>query len=490
MSVTRIRSNGAARGLPQIPQAVVSNTGPKRRGSPVPAILVLLILGTVGYFGWKAFDGRRAVMRTREAEFRRLQAERDRRLRYVEPETNEVKKAEVTAVVAPPPKPPPEEPKKKTEAEVLREEEEHRRAVWVQIEEARKKDGTKPLGSFAGIRFGEPMVSGVPVKWGTALEESAGDSVAARGVVFAVYGPELKKPFMSFGTSPLVWVTPKRRRPYRVEFSRPLELVPQTMHDPETGKIVAEIRKKFKKGRFFAPRPSVLGREGCEYVLPIGLATVTIEERDGTLRFAVEREDIRNEARAETVLLRQEKGRVSADGALLDSNRYPHRDIDWAEYRGVRFKDETPRAFCGIVFASRPAENTEVVVPQRGPKGFFLDYGRAKCAPFRGFAYGRADIDQVRGGVYAVHLTSEGGTEGQDDKDYFESVKASLSAHYKVTPSERQGEGEFPELTYRIGDLTVVFGPDPRGGFYLHAENNVLADLASMPPIIVRHRKR
>ena len=119
-----------------------------------------------------------------------------------------------------------------------------------------------------------------------------------------------------------------------------------------------------------------------------------------------------------------------------------------------------------------------MVVPQKGPKGFFLDYGMAKCPPFRGFAYGRADIDPVRGGVYAVHLTSEGGTEGQDDKDYYESVKAALSGHYKVTPTEKKGEGVFPELTYQIGDLAVTFGPDPRGGFYLDAVNQALAEMA------------
>ena len=152
--------------------------------------------------------------------------------------------------------------------------------------------------------------------------------------------------------------------------------------------------------------------------------------------------------------------------------------IDRKKYRGVRLKDETPRAFCGIVFASTPPESARIVVPQKGPKGFFLDYGMAKCRPFRGFAYGRADIDPVRGGVYAIHLTSDGGTEGQDDKDYYDAVKAALSEHYKVTPSEKKGDGAFPELTYQIGDLTVVFGPDPRGGFYLNAENQVLAAMA------------
>jgi len=135
-----------------------------------------------------------------------------------------------------------------------------------------------------------------------------------------------------------------------------------------------------------------------------------------------------------------------------------------------------------VVFGSQPAETATVVVPQKGPKGFFLDYGMAKCPPFRGFAYGRADIDSVRGGVYAVHLTSEGGTEGQDDKDYYESVKASLSAHYKAKPIEKPGDGAFPNLIYQVGDVTIVFGPDPRGGFRLFARNEVLTALAHTEP--------
>ena len=472
MSAIRIRTSAAGRRPTAIPEATLSNTGPKRRGSPIPVILVLVILGVVGYFGWKAVESRLAAKRAKEAEYQKWLAERERLRNLQEQETNVVTKVEVTVKNDEPPPPPP----KKTEAEILREEEAHRKAVWAQIEEARKNSEAKPLNGFAGIRFGEPMTSGAPVKWGTALEGAAGDSVAARGVAFAVYGPKLKKPFMSLGTSPLVWVTPKTRRPYRIEFSRALAKS-ASKHDSETTNLVAVLQSKFKSEPF-APRPSVPGRAGCEYVFPMGPTTVIVGEFDGVLRFTVEREDIREEARAETETLRQEKSVVSADGALLDSKRYPHGGLDRKKYKGVKLKDETPRSFCGIVFASAPAENTTILVPQKGAKGFFLNYAMAKCPPFRGFAYGRADIDSVRGGVYAIHLSSEGGTEGQDDKDYYESVKASLSEHYKVTPSEKKVEGAFPELTYQIGDLTVTFGPDPRGGFYLNAVNQVLAAMA------------
>ena len=455
-----------------------------RRGSALPAVLVVIILCVVGFFGWKAFESRRAAKRAQEEEYRRKLAERDRLLFAGVSETNEVKKAEV--VEAPPIELPPEPPKK-SEAEILREEEAHRKAVWAQIEEARKKSDAKPLESFAGIRFGEPFAAGAPVKWGTAFEGSAGDSVAARGVAFAVYGPKPTKPF---GTKPLVWVTPKERRPYRIEFSRPLAPKSAAKHDPETTNLVAQIQSRFKVEPF-TPRPCVPGRAGCEFVFPLGATTVTIGEYDGNLCFSVEREDIRESARAETESLRQDMSVVSADGERLDSKRYPNGGLDLKKYRGLRFKDGTPPSFCGVVFGSAPSENTTVQVPQKGAKGFFLDYRMAKCPPFRGFVYGRADIDPVRNGVYAVHLSSEGGAYGQDDKDYYESVKNSLSQHYKVTPAEKKGEGEFPELAYQVGDLTVTFGPDPRGGFYLHAVNGVLAALASAPlPAAAAPRKR
>ena len=447
-----------------------------RRGSALPAVLVIVILCVVGYFGWKAFESRQAAKRAQEEEYRRKLAERDRLLFAGVSETNEVKKAVV--VEEPPPVELPPEPPKKSEAEILREEEAHRKAVWAQIEEARKKSDAKPLDGFAGIRFGEPFASGAPVKWGTAFEESAGDSVSARGVAFAVYGPKPTKPF---GTKPLVWVTPKERRPYRIEFSRPLASKSAAKHDPETTNLVAMIQSRFKVEPF-TPRPCVPGRAGCEFVFPLGATTVTIGEYDGNLRFSVEREDVRESARAETESLRQDMSVVSADGERLDSKRYPNGGLDLKKYRGLRFKDGTPPSFCGVVFGSAPSENTTVQVPQKGAKGFFLDYRMAKCPPFRGFVYGRADIDPVRNGVFAVHLSSEGGAYGQDDKDYYESVKNSLSQHYKVTPAEKKGDGIFPELTYQVGDLTVTFGPDPRGGFYLHAVNGVLAALANTPP--------
>ena len=459
-----------------------------RRGSALPAVLVVIILCLVGFFGWKAYESRKAEKLREQEEIRAKNREinaRNEEKRRVKPD--EKPEADVAEkVVEDEPKLELPEPPKKSEVEILREEEAHRKAVWAQIDEARKKSDAKPLESFAGIRFGEPFESGAPVKWGTALEESAGDSVSARGVAFAVYGPKPTKPF---GTKPLVWVTPKERRPYRIEFSRPLAAKSAAKHDPETTNLVAMIQSRFKIEPF-TPRPCVPGRAGCEFVFPMGATTVTIGEYDGNLCFAVEREDIREEARTETEALRQQMSVVTADGERLDSKRYPNGGVDLKKYRGVRFKEGTPESFCGIVFGSAPAENTTVQVPQKGAMGFFLDYRMAKCPPFRGFVYGRADIDSVRGGVYAVHLSSEGGAYGQDDKDYYEAVKASLSAHYKVTPIEKPGDGAFPNLIYQVGDVAIVFGPDPRGGFSLHAVNRVLASLANTPPPTGTLRKK
>ena len=164
-----------------------SNTGPKRRGSPIPIILILIVLGVGGYFGWKAFSDYQADKRRKQeairAENERIRAKNELLMKSgVKPKSNAVAQVEEDE----PKFDLPPEPPKKTEAEILREEEAQRKAVWAQIEEARKKSDAKPRDSFAGIKFDEPIAAGSPVKWGTALEESAGDSVTARGVAFAV----------------------------------------------------------------------------------------------------------------------------------------------------------------------------------------------------------------------------------------------------------------------------------------------------------------
>lgn len=483
MSAIRIKSNPAGV-RPTRPAAPLSNTAPRKtKGSPVPFILAAVVLAVAGYFGWKEFDRRQKARRAHEAEYqrqleemRRREAEEAARL-LAEKNKKPVETNVVEEVVVRRPK-----VREKTETEILLEDAAARKEALARIEEARKASGATALNGFAGIRFGEPMQKvGAPVKWGTVLDD--GTSVDKRGAAFAVYGPKLKSAFLSLGTSPMAWVTPKTLRPYMVEFTRPLNLAPGAKHDPETTNLVAFISNRYKCEPFVLV-PNRPERKGCEYAFPLGSATIRIAEHGGDLSFTMEREDLKKEAMAEAETLRQEAKQVAeADGKALDSTRYPNGGLDRKKYPGVRLKDETPRSFCGIVFASQPPESATLVVPQKGDKGFFLDYVRAKCRPFRGFTRGRADIDPYRGGVHSVRLFSPGGEGGLDDREYFESVKATLGEHYKVAPKETKKDGlDLPELTFTVGDLDIVFGPDARGGFYLNARNQVLAKMAEVEP--------
>ena len=492
MSAIRIKSSPSKGILPQSRAgAPLSSAQPRKgKGSPVPILIALAILGVAGFFGWKEFDRRMKIRRAHDAEQERLRAELERREREEAARLAAEEAARKAAAEAAKKKAGEEEPvvveapkvKEKSETEILLEEAAARNRMLAEIAEARKKPEARPLNGFGGIRFGEPMEKvGAPVKWGTVLAD--GTSVDKRGATFAVYGPELKQPFLSMGSKPVVWVTPKTLRPYRIEFSRAMALKGDARHDPETTNLVAFISKRYER------EPFVLGpnrpeRKGCEYVFPFGDGTISIVERGADLTFAMEREDLKKEALAEAETLRAEEKQVAeADGKALDSTRYPNGGLDRKKYPGIRLKDETPRAFCGIVFASQPPESATLVVPQKGDKGFFLDYVRAKCRPFRGFTRGRADIDPYRGGVHSVRLFSPGGEGGLDDREYFESVKATLGAHYKVTPKEAKKDGlDLPELTFTVGDLDIVFGPDARGGFYLNARNQVLAKMAETEP--------
>ena len=471
---------------------------PRERGSILPFLILALVVGAAAFFGWREYDRRQKARLARQAEYERLLAEQEARAREAEAaraagRTNVV--VAVTNTVAAP-----KAVVKKTALDVWTEREATRKTVLAQVAEARKKPDARPLNGFAGIRFGEPLKAdeGAAVRWGTVLDEDAGGSVATRGAAFAVYGPTLKKPFMSLGARPLVWVTPKTHRPYRIEFARALRhnlkatapakegtaaTAPALPQDAETTNLIAFLSTRFKATPFTTRAPAV-DAPGCEYVFPLASSTIVVAEDDGRLVFSVEREDIRAEAVKEAEALRaEEKPVAEADGKALASKRYPHRPIDRAAYRGVKFQDVTPRSFCGVVFAAPPPEGVAVVVPQKGPKGFFLDYEWAKCAPFRGFSRGRADIDSKRGGVYALTLFSAGGEGGLDDKDYFDSVRAALTAHFKVEPKaaiQKADAAALPApLVYLVGDLEITFAPDPRGGFTLRAENKVLADLAA-----------
>jgi len=461
----------------------------KTGGSVLPKIIVLAVLVAGGYFGWHAFEQRRAAKRARLEEYRRRQAEKER-LRLAEEEAARRKNApktetKVEIAVEEEKKP---VVKEKSEEEILREEAAARQAVWAQIAEARGKDASAPLPAFAGVRFGEPFEGGEPVVWGTVMPREAGENVQALGTSFAVYGQPLKKAFLSLaaGTRPRVWVTPQTRRPWRIEFARPLKLARGAKHDVGTQAVVDELTKRF--GKAFVPVPLRANRAGCEYVFPRGSSTVVVAERDGRLVFEVEREDLKAEACKEAEARRTALRADEEEDKVLASTRYPHGKIDRRRYPKVRLQEATPQSFCGVLFASPAPEGVTPVLPQKGPKVFFLDYDRVNCRAFKGFRVGRAEVDPHRDGVYAVDLYSEGGTGGLDDKDHYASVKAALSRHYKVEPRVT-GAGDFPQLVYTVGDVEVTFGPDPRGGFRLRAENKVLSALAEQTPAAPKMRK-
>ncbi|MGN0852050.1 MAG: hypothetical protein ACI4Q3_01590 [Kiritimatiellia bacterium] len=473
----------------------MTNEGPRQKKSIVPAVILLLVVAAGGYFGWQAISGRAAAERRRAAaaaeEQARLKAEEEAkkaaaeqaRLKAEEEARRRAEEEAKKKTVAP-------KPKEKTPEELWAEELAARKAVLAEIEAARNDPNAKPLAGFAGIKFAEPLKDGNPVYWGPVLRD--GETIEDRGVTFAVFGPALAKPFMTLGTTPVVWVTPKTRRPYRIEFSRKLAFKFGEFHDPETTNIVVYLKGRFQR-KAFATQPYYTKRVGCEFVFPIGKSTVTVGEYGQDLKLVVEREDMKLEAKAESDALRRETLAAEATdaGKLLDSKRYPQGEL--ASFAGVKmkkFSPETPTSFCGLRFAFKAKPLTPIDNPQHGVKGFFLDYRRAKCPVFMGFDHGRADIDPHRGGVFAVRLASEGGVEGLDDGEYFNVVRRILTKRYKVEPEEKKVEGcESPELTYRVGDVTITFGPDPRGGFRLDAVNKVLAEIARQAPAGRRTRK-
>lgn len=494
--VTKIRTDG--RKIPPARPSVrpLTSEGPKQKKSFIPLVILLLIVAAGGYFGWKTISDRAAAKRraaeiAAEQERQRIAAEEAKKKAAEEEarrkaEEEARRRAEEEAKKkAPPPK-----PKEKSPEELWAEELAARKVVLAEIEKARNDPDAKPLNGFAGIKFSEPLKDGNPIYWGPILRD--GESVEDRGATFAVFGPALDKPFMTLGTTPVVWVTPKTRRPYRIEFGRKLAYKFGEFHDSETTNIVVFLKGRFQR-KAYATMPYYTKRTGCEFVFPIGKSTVTVGEYGQDLKLIIEREDMKAEAKSESDALRKETLAAEAtdESKLLDSKRYPQGEL--ASFAGVKmkkFSPETPTSFCGLRFAFKPKALTPIDNPQNGVKGFFLDYRRAKCPVFKGFDHGRADIDPYREGVFAVHLASEGGVEGLDDKEYFNVVRKILTKRYKVEPKERTVEDcECPELTYKVGDVTITFGPDPRGGFHLDAVNIVLAEVAKQAPVVRRTRR-
>ena len=485
-------------------------------GSVVVKLLFVALIGGAGFFGWKQFKAYKARPRPLPPPVA------VKPLVVEEPPPEPVKVAPKKVVKKPVRKRPPtdeeliqqaeeEERRKKAlendPAEIERRRQEAirlqkeadararkrfddamavRKTAEEQIAAARKDPSAKPLPGLKGIRFGE-VQEGVPSAWGPILP---GDSVEKSGVTYAVYGAEVAKPIGTLGRRPLVWVTPKTRRVFRIEFFRDMVLAPKSRHDAETATLVEMMKKALKRDPI-VPHACVPDLPGVEYVFPSGDTTVRVGEYGGEVKVIAEHEGLRQEAKAEADQLRAAKMADTSEDDLLVSTRYPQGPA--VSYKGLisRFREGTPKSFCGLTFGRTPPEWATIVNPKNGEKGFFLDYGRAKCPAFKGFTVGKADIDRYRNAVFAVTLyNSEGGQDGLDDASYFKSVREALDRQYLVKPEEKPGTREFPELVYSKGDVTITFGPDRNGGFRLRGENHVLADISKVAPAPVRKTRR
>ena len=512
-----VRNNAAAR-MPRRASPSLSNKSRGGGGSIVVKLVFAALLGGAAFFGWKQFTAYKArpkpvppqpvkqavlevpdpeppkpvvakpkppVRKRRLTEFERDEElirqfdEEERKRREKENDPAEIKRRQEEAA------------KRQKDAEAramarFNEEESKRKAALEQIAEARKDTGAKPLSGLKGFRFGN-VQEGVPSEWGPILD---GDSVDACGITYAVYGNEVAKPIGTLEKSPLVWVTPKTKRIFRVEFFRNINLTPKSKHDAETASLVDMMKNALKRDPVVtrASHPKLLGEE---HVFPVGNTTVRVGEYGGKVKVIAEHEGLRLEAKAEADELRAAKTADTSEDDLLVSTGYPQGPA--VNYKGLisRFREGTPKSFCGLNFGRLPPESATVVDPKHGEKGFYLDYGRAKCPAFKGFTVGKADIDRYRGGLFAVTLyNSEGGQDGLDDAAYFKSVRDALDRQYLVKPVEKPGTREFPELVYEKGDVRIEFGPDRNGGFRLYAVNQTLADIAKVPPAQRKTRSR
>lgn len=368
---------------------------------------------------------------------------------------------EVKEEPAPPPEPPP--PPKKTVAELKAEADAAQREIDAKIA-ARQAENAKPLSGFAGITFGE-VLNATPIR----MEE-----VPEGGYAAVVLGPAAKKAFLAFKERPLVWVTPKTHRIYRIQFTTYLPSAAVDAPSAVTTNVVAQLAQKMRRDPLFVdPIKFPLARR--EYVFPFAATTLMLRENGGAkLDLVVEHAGIRAEVKSESEALLKEEAAEPAKAKTLSSDKYPNGGKAPGKRRNV--KDGTPRAFCGVAFGTLPPYAAVMSNPVKGDKGFFLDYRRAKCAPFMGFDHGRANVSRTTGGVIAVLLYSEGPVDGLSEREYFDRVRQAIERHYKLKgPSAQKGSADFPDLTYTVGDVDISFGPDPRGGFYLKAIHNKLS---------------
>ena len=369
-----------------------------------------------------------------------------------------------TNIVEEPVEPPP--PPAKTVVELKAEADEAQRTLDLEIERARPASG-KTLPSFVGIRFGDVM-DGFPI----ALEgvPRNGDR-SEDGLCHRMLGPKLGKALRQFGNQPIVFVTPQTRRIFRIEFSQSVVRQPGWAVSPLTTNLVETLAAKMKRRPFALDLVKYpLGER--KYVFLAGETTVTVCECGGELlKLVVEHGSLRKAALDETIAYRKESLDSPVDTKALTADAYPNSGM--VKFGRVRTKNGTPKAFCGIVFGSLPPYSAKMAAPASStdPRGFFIDYRKAKCRPFMNFDHGKAEVSAINGAVIAVTLYSNGPEDGLTADEYLVKVRGAIERKFKAKPVRTSGEGTLQEIAYSVGSLEISLGPDPCGGFFLRAVN-------------------
>lgn len=425
----------------------------------LPIILLLIVGGAIGTYVYLHYTG----FRKEEPEIEEVAPPKPVEQKPVTPEP--VVEPEKPAEPEPPPP-----PKEKTVAELKAEADVAQKELDAKIAEARKASAGKELPGFAGARFGD-VAKGTPI----TTERLSVGSLPDCGYGVALQGPVLKSAFRGFGDRPVLWVTPKTYKIYRIEFSRNLNGTPGPRPDPETTNLVALLSKKMRRDPLGLDAEKYpYGRR--EYVFPFGATSLKVCEcGGGVLKLVAENENMYAQVKAESEELRKADLAKTFPDKALSSDKYP--DSGKVKLGGIRLKKGTPRHFCGIAFGSLPPYGAKVSKPLKGTWSAYLNYSKFKCRPFANFEHGRAELGRSNGAVVAVELFSAGATEGLTEEEYFAKVRRTLEARYGVKPRETKGDGAMPTLTYGIGDVDLTFGPDPAGGFRLRAENTTLKAL-------------
>ena len=310
----------------------------------------------------------------------------------------------------------------------------------------------KTLQSLGGVKFGAPHPG---ERIGVELL-SRGDSVASCGMGYAVNGPVLKKKFLSFGAQPVLWVTPKTFRVYKIEFAW------QGGQKPEAAmnEVVSTLERRFEA-------KSQVGAESSR-MIRTGDTTITVSDAGGAVKMCVEDARFKKEAKAEFDEVRRAM-MEDFDASRLVAGGYPNGGM--VPKKGKPAKDDSPKAFCGVAFGSLPTPGTHiVVVPETGVKTFFLDYQVRATSPFKGFTRGKAEFDASRG-VYAVELHSVGAPVELTAAEHAANVRETLARRFPPA------EGDGLPAVFHAGDVDISLAQDPQGGLVLRAENKAISPL-------------